>query len=153
LAEGMTAYLVQELERADNLTVRLRTEVATVHGQGDWSHSPSETEPPIHREAGGRRNVHHDRRRAPHRLVGRHLERDNRGFLLTGRDLLRGGRPPSNWPLDRPSLLLETSLPGVGAPATSATARSSASPGDLPIQQSVGTVTIGTGSCHKSAVL
>jgi len=115
LAEGMTAYLVQELERADNLTVRLRTEVATVHGQGDWSHSPSETEPPIHREAGGRRNVHHDRRRAPHRLVGRHLERDNRGFLLTGRDLLRGGRPPSNWPLDRPSLLLETSLPGVVA--------------------------------------
>jgi thioredoxin reductase (NADPH) len=111
----MSAYLVQELERADNLTVRLRTEVATVHGQGDWSHSPSETEPPIHREAGGRRNVHHDRRRAPHRLVGRHLERDNRGFLLTGRDLLRGGRPPSNWPLDRPSLVLETSLPGVVA--------------------------------------
>ena len=30
----MTAYLVQELERADNLTVRLRTEVATVHGAG-----------------------------------------------------------------------------------------------------------------------
>jgi thioredoxin reductase (NADPH) len=33
-AEGMSAYLVQELQRADNITVRLRTEVTEVHGAG-----------------------------------------------------------------------------------------------------------------------
>jgi thioredoxin reductase (NADPH) len=43
------------------------------------------------------------------------VERDDRGFLLTGRELLRDGRPPPAWPLDRPPLLLETSLPGVFA--------------------------------------
>jgi thioredoxin reductase (NADPH) len=43
------------------------------------------------------------------------VDRDERGFLLTGRDLLRNGRPPQGWPLDRPPLLLETSLPGVFA--------------------------------------
>ena len=43
------------------------------------------------------------------------VERDERGFVLTGRDLLRAGRPPQGWPLDRPPLLLETSLPGVFA--------------------------------------
>ena len=43
------------------------------------------------------------------------VQRDDRGFLLTGRDLLRDGQPPPGWPLDRPPLLLETSLPGVFA--------------------------------------
>ena len=43
------------------------------------------------------------------------VERDDRGFLLTGRDLLRDGSHRRDWPLDRPPLLLETSLPGVFA--------------------------------------
>jgi thioredoxin reductase (NADPH) len=43
------------------------------------------------------------------------VERDDRGFLLTGRDLLRDVSSPPGWPLDRPPLLLETSLPGVFA--------------------------------------
>src|SRR5215218_6994599 len=34
LAEGMSAYLLQELQRADNITVRLGTEVTGVHGAG-----------------------------------------------------------------------------------------------------------------------
>ena len=43
------------------------------------------------------------------------VERDDRGYVLTGHDLLRDGRGPSGWPLDRPPLLLETSVPGVFA--------------------------------------
>jgi thioredoxin reductase (NADPH) len=39
------------------------------------------------------------------------VARDERGFVLTGRDLERDGA----WPLARPPLLLETSLPGVFA--------------------------------------
>jgi thioredoxin reductase (NADPH) len=36
--------------------------------------------------------------------------------VLTGRDLLQGdGRPPPAWPLERPPMPLETSLPGVFA--------------------------------------
>jgi thioredoxin reductase (NADPH) len=34
---------------------------------------------------------------------------------VTGRDLLHGGKPPTGWPLDRPPLPRETSLPGVFA--------------------------------------
>jgi thioredoxin reductase (NADPH) len=37
------------------------------------------------------------------------------GFVLTGADLLADGRPPTGWPLERPPMLLETSLPGVFA--------------------------------------
>jgi thioredoxin reductase (NADPH) len=35
--------------------------------------------------------------------------------VLTGIDLLGDGRPPAGWPLERPPMLFETSLPGVFA--------------------------------------
>ncbi|HEY4629927.1 MAG TPA: fused response regulator/thioredoxin-disulfide reductase, partial [Blastococcus sp.] len=37
------------------------------------------------------------------------------GFVLTGRDLPRESTLPDGWPLRRPPLLLETSIPGVFA--------------------------------------
>jgi thioredoxin reductase (NADPH) len=37
---------------------------------------------------------------------------DDRGYVLTGPDLLEDGRRPGDWPLDRDPLALETSLPG-----------------------------------------
>ena len=41
--------------------------------------------------------------------------RDDRGFVLTGPDLLIGGQVPAGWPLDRPPYHLETSVPGIFA--------------------------------------
>jgi thioredoxin reductase (NADPH) len=116
LTEGMSAYLVQELQRAENLTVRLCTEVTEVHGAGRLETL----------------TIRDRITRATERLpvaalfimigaepytdwLAATLQRDDRGFLLTGRDLLGDGRPPPGWPLDRPPLLLETSLPGVFA--------------------------------------
>ena len=43
------------------------------------------------------------------------IERDDEGFIRTGRDLHRAGELPAGWPLKRPPLLLETSVPGVFA--------------------------------------
>src|ERR1700723_1316292 len=43
------------------------------------------------------------------------VERDERGFLLTGPDLLRDGQRPKGWGLDRDPFLLETSVPGIFA--------------------------------------
>jgi thioredoxin reductase (NADPH) len=43
------------------------------------------------------------------------VERDARGFVVTGPDLLRGGRRPRGWPLDRDPYYLEGSVPGVFA--------------------------------------
>ena len=42
------------------------------------------------------------------------VARDDQGFILTGRDLLAAGQA-HHWPLERPPLLLETSMPGVFA--------------------------------------
>ena len=38
-----------------------------------------------------------------------------RGYILTGRDVVRDGAHLSRWPLDRAPLPLETSIPGVFA--------------------------------------
>lgn len=43
------------------------------------------------------------------------VERDERGFILTGLDLIRDGKPPKGWNLDRLPFLLETSVPGIFA--------------------------------------
>ena len=40
---------------------------------------------------------------------------DGAGFILTGPDLLEGGRRPEDWPLARDPLALETSVPGLFA--------------------------------------
>lgn len=41
--------------------------------------------------------------------------RTDRGHILTGLDLVRGGQCPPGWPLDRDPLTLETSVPGIFA--------------------------------------
>lgn len=54
---------------------------------------------------------------APHTDGAVHagVVRDEAGYLVAGPDLLREGRPPDGWPLDRSPHYLETNVPGVFA--------------------------------------
>jgi thioredoxin reductase (NADPH) len=47
--------------------------------------------------------------------LGNLVERDERGFLLTGPDLVSDGKHPKGWALDRDPFLLETNVPGIFA--------------------------------------
>ena len=47
--------------------------------------------------------------------LGDAIERDDRGFILTGPDLMQGGERPKKWTLDRDPFLLETNVSGVFA--------------------------------------
>jgi thioredoxin reductase (NADPH) len=116
LGRGMSDYLVKELQANDAITVRLGTQVVGAGGAGrlerlslrDGRTGATETVPAaaLFILIGAQ----------PHTawLAGT-LEMDGHGFVLTGPDLLRDGRPPPGWPLDRVPLPLETSLPGVFA--------------------------------------
>ncbi len=43
------------------------------------------------------------------------VERDDRGFILTGPDLMWDGKRPRGWNLERDPFLLETNIPGLFA--------------------------------------
>jgi thioredoxin reductase (NADPH) len=43
------------------------------------------------------------------------VERDDRGFVLTGPDLMKDGKTPKGWTLERDPFLLESSVPGIFA--------------------------------------
>jgi len=115
LARSMSEYLIREIEATVNIAVCLHTEVAGGHG-GD------------HLDA----LTLYDRRRdraweipatALFVLIGGEPRTRwlpgaiqlQRGYILTGRDVVRDDSDPSRWPLNRPPLPFETSMPGVFA--------------------------------------
>ena len=116
LGSSMSDYLVQQIGRTPNIAVRLQTEVADGHGGRRLDGLTLRD-----RRSGATEEVP---AAALFVMIGAEprtewlagsVERDDRGYILTGHDLLRGGGPPPGWPLARPPLLLETSLPGVFA--------------------------------------
>jgi thioredoxin reductase (NADPH) len=115
LATSMSQYLSTELDRIPNVHVRYGSEL--VDGEGD-----GHLDAVVVRD---RRSGEVERLEAaalfvmigaePHTdwLEGA-VARDERGYVLTGPDLVRDDERPT-WPLERPPALFETSVPGVFA--------------------------------------
>ncbi len=116
LAATMSQYLIEQIEKTPKIRVRYRARVTEAHGE---QHLESIS---IADEASGRTE------QAPAsslfifigaeprtNWLNEAVERDERGFVLTGPDLMRDGKRPKSWTLDRDPGLLETSLPGVFA--------------------------------------
>ena len=110
----MSHYLVRQIEATPNVDVRTGTEVVDGGGRGWLEHlvlrdRATDEETKVKAQAlflmiGAQ----------PHTdwLAGK-LERDQHGFILSGPDLLRDGRKPHGWTIERDPFLLETSVPGV----------------------------------------
>lgn len=113
LAATMSDYLVQEIDGAPNIDVRAR--VAIVDGSGGQVLESVVVEDLDTHE---REVVRTDAvfaligSRPASDCLGEEVAKDRSGFVLTGPDL--DGVSPA-WPLDRPPMLLETSVPGVFA--------------------------------------
>src|SRR5215216_2017222 len=117
LGEFMSDYLVQKVQATPNIEVVLHTEVVDGHGRQRLEGLTLRD-----RHTGKIRTVAAS---ALFVLIGAEprtdwlegaVARDQRGYVLTGPDLWAPeGRTRVPWPLERPPLLLETSLPGVFA--------------------------------------
>jgi thioredoxin reductase (NADPH) len=111
----MSQYLVERITSAPNIAVRYRSEVVAGGGDGHL-----ETLTLADRDSGVTQEVSSSWLfvfigASPRtEWLGPDVVRDDRGFVVTGQDLL-GSTTGQRWPLPRAPFALETSVPGVFA--------------------------------------
>jgi thioredoxin reductase (NADPH) len=114
LAKSMSSYLIEQIERRDNIDVQLGAEVVEVHGSKrleaitirnrETGEARRESTPAMFVFIGA----------SPHtEMLGNLVELSPAGFVLTGPDLLVSGERPVGWKLKRDPYLMETSVPGI----------------------------------------
>jgi thioredoxin reductase (NADPH) len=114
LAASMSHYLIEQIGKTPNIEVWNDSRLVQVHGDRRLEAI----------------TVQRDKSSAEERLEANSLfifigalprtewlegivDRDEKGFILSGPDLLRDGQRPRTWTLDRDPTLLETSVPGI----------------------------------------
>lgn len=114
LRKSMSEYLVKQIEDRENIGVLVNSSVVGAEGGEHLERitiGDSAT--------GGERTVPTNSLfvfigAAPKTgWLGDLVARDERGFILSGPDLMTGGKRPKGWRPDRDPFLLETSVPGV----------------------------------------
>jgi len=116
LAASMSKYLIDEIAQTANIEVQHGTQVAAVDGK---EHLESisiacSTTNTVETVPASSLFIFIGAQPGTEWLNGL-IERDAHGFILTGPDLMKDGKRPRGWPLDRDPGLLETSIPGVFA--------------------------------------
>ena len=116
LAESMSRYLIRRIEDTPNITLRTRTRIEALQGDTrlesvtwrDDSTGEATTVPVEHvfLMTGARPNTE---------WLRGCVALDEKSFVKTGQDLTAPDLAAAKWPLPRPPLLFETSLPGVFA--------------------------------------
>ncbi len=116
LQKDMSHYLIDQINGTENIDVRLRTSIIEASGTdrlealvikyNDTGIIETVPAAALFVFIGAK----------PYsEFVADVLERNEAGFILTGPDLIRDGRRPKNWRLNRDPFLLETSVPGIFA--------------------------------------
>jgi len=114
LADSMSQYLINQLKATANIHIEFNSSIVEAHGED-------------HLEAiSVRCSVTNEVNKVPANslfiMIGAApntdwlaniVERDERGFILSGPALMRDGKRPKGWQLGRDPGLLETSVPGV----------------------------------------
>lgn len=118
LAKGMSQYLVDQIDGTPNIDVLTRTQVVEVKGnKGEGLKSivlyNQDTDKTWEVPAAGifvfiGASAHTD-------MLEGIVERNNKGFIITGQDLIDDGKISGGWKLKRQPYMLETSVPGIFA--------------------------------------
>ena len=114
LASTMSQYLIDQIKKTLNIEIWPHTEITEVHG-----HEHLE-------EISILCSTSNTTQRVPAKSLyiyigalprtdwlGDLVQRDERGFILSGPDLIHEGKRPHGWTIERDPSLLETSVPGI----------------------------------------
>lgn len=116
LQKSMSQYLIDAIDTTPNIMVLTHTNVTAVQGDGQL-----ESVSIANSQTGETQTLP---ARALFIFIGAQprtdwlegvVARDERGFVLTGPDIMRDGKRPRGWSADRDPYLLETNVPGVFA--------------------------------------
>jgi len=114
LAAGMSQYLVEQIRQTPSIHVELNSQVTEAFGTerleaiSIYCSTSGETQ----KVAAVSLFIFIGAAPQTEWLHGA-VERDERGFILTGADLIRAGKPPREWSIEREPWLLEASVPGI----------------------------------------
>jgi thioredoxin reductase (NADPH) len=115
LSASMSQYLVDRIQKTNNVEVLLNTRVTGVSGESRLggvtvtTNSGEQTDLPVC----GLFVFIGTRPRT--QVVANLLRLDQQGFILTGQDLMRDGKRPAGWIADRDPFPFETNVPGIFA--------------------------------------
>ena len=116
LSSTMSQYLIDQINKTANIQVQTRSQVVEVHGDahleaisirgGDNGQATTVPTNLLSIFIGAEPNTD---------WLSGVVERDERGFILTGADLVRDGKRPAGWQLERNPYWVESSVPGIFA--------------------------------------
>jgi thioredoxin reductase (NADPH) len=116
IRDTMSHYLVARIKASPNIAVLERVQIEAVHGDRSLERVTLRQ-----LDSGDCRDLETSAlfifvgAEPQSQLVTGVVQLDDKGFVLTGADLLQDGRRPAGWTADRDPLPFETSVPGVFA--------------------------------------
>jgi thioredoxin reductase (NADPH) len=112
----MSQYLVDQIEAQENIEVLCRTTVTEIHGSDRLEAITLLNQDTRQSEVVPAAAIFLFIGAVPHTdMAAGVVERNRAGFILTGQDLVQGGKPPKGWNQKRDPFYLETSVPGIFA--------------------------------------
>jgi thioredoxin reductase (NADPH) len=114
LRKSMSDYLVHQIEARDNIDVLTDTNVVSVEGEDHLERITAKNTATGETETTAAHSLFVFIGAAPKtEWLDGVVARDERGFILSGPDLMQEGKRPKGWRPDRDPFLLETSVPGI----------------------------------------
>jgi thioredoxin reductase (NADPH) len=116
LAASMSEYLIKEIEASENIEVRFNTQAVDGGGEGRLEYLVLEDSTSGLTEIVPAAALFVLIGAEPHTgWLPEEIQRDEKGYVVTGKDLSRYGHPRRGWHVERLPLLMETSMSGVFA--------------------------------------